>query len=204
MMCCIYNTACQTHSDLSYTSKINSASEQDNEMKFPVSTLFSLASVMSVSAFSPLTTRTISQAYTGVSKTKKILVQPSIVSTQKTSLYASSTDEGGFFSDIQINPPYALAYVGFLAFAAYMTTLEAPGASQVILDEFLSDPVNPGVNELFASIFNLLGLAAIPIACISMPGAKGQKPALVPFLLGGVFAGYGSIGTKFLSIQCCI
>jgi hypothetical protein len=175
-------------------------------MKSLVSTLFTLASVVSVSAFShsPLTTRIISQAHTGVSKTKKILGQTSIVSTQKTSLFTSSTDEGGFFSDIQINPPYALAYVGFLAFAAYMTTLEAPGASQVILDKFLSDPVNPGVNELFASIFNLLGLAAIPIACISMPGAKGQKPALVPFLLGGVFAGYGSIGTKFLSIRCCI
>jgi hypothetical protein len=178
-------------------------------MKFPLSTtLFTLASVMSVSAFShsPLTTRTrtISKAHTSVSKTNKILGQNSIVSvsTQKTSLYASGTDEEGFFSDIQINPPYALAYVGFIAFAAYRTTLEGPGASQDILDKFLSDPVNPGVNELFASIFNLLGLSAIPIACISMPGAKGQKPGIVPFLLGGVFAGYGSIGTKFLSIRC--
>lgn len=118
-------------------------------------------------------------------------------SAPKTALCAASADdEDGFFGGIQINFPYAIAYIGFLAFAFYMTTLEAPGASQAVLEKFLADPVNPGVNELFASVFNLLGLAAIPIACLSMPGAKGQKPPLVPFLLGGVFAGYGSIGTK--------
>jgi hypothetical protein len=59
---------------------------------------------------------------------------------------------------------------------------------------FSESVVNPGVNELFASIFNLLGLAPLPIACLTMPSAKGQKPPTAPFLLGGVFAGYGSIG----------
>lgn len=110
---------------------------------------------------------------------------------------ASTTDEEekGFFSQLQINTPYALAYVGFVAFAFYQATNEAPGASQAILEKFLADPVNPGVNNLFATVFNLLGLAAIPIGCIAMPSAKGQSPVpLVPFLLGGVFAGYGSIG----------
>lgn len=103
-------------------------------------------------------------------------------------------ESAGLFTGIQINAPYAIAYLGFLAFGFAMTSAEAPGASQVILEKFLADPVNPGVNELFATIFNLLGLAALPFACLTMPGAKGQKPPLVPFLLGGVFAGYGSIG----------
>jgi len=122
----------------------------------------------------------------------------SLSPTSSTSLRAKGEfveeESTGIFSDIQINAPYAIPYIGFLAFGYAMTTMEAPGASQVILEKFLADPVNPGVNELFATIFNLLGLAALPFACLTMPGAKGQKPPLVPFLLGGVFAGYGSIG----------
>jgi hypothetical protein len=112
----------------------------------------------------------------------------------KNTLKASSSDDEGFFSGLEINLPYALAYVGFLGFAYFMTTVEAPGASQLVLDKFLADPVNPGVNELFASVFNLLGLVAIPLACLVMPGAKGQKLPAAPFLLGGAFAGYGSVG----------
>jgi hypothetical protein len=51
-----------------------------------------------------------------------------------------SSDDEGLFGDIQINIPYAFAYVFFLGFAYFMTTVEAPGASQVILDKFLADP----------------------------------------------------------------
>ncbi|CAJ1937492.1 unnamed protein product [Cylindrotheca closterium] len=140
-----------------------------------------------------------------VNKISVTLASPSSASSMSSMPSMSSTslraknqivdeESTGLFSDIQINAPYAVAYFGFLAIGYVMTTMEAPGASQAVLEKFLADPVNPGVNELFATIFNLLGLAALPFACLTMPGAKGQKPPLVPFLLGGVFAGYGSVG----------
>eukprot|EP00980_Cylindrotheca_fusiformis_P017195 scaffold5294_cov129-Cylindrotheca_fusiformis.AAC.5 len=105
-------------------------------------------------------------------------------------LYSFNADneeeDGGFFSGIEINPLYALPWVGFLAFATFATIAEAPGTSQTILDKFLMDPVTPpGVNEMFVAVFNLLGLAAIPIACITMPSAakEGQKKVVVPLFL---------------------
>ena len=166
--------------------------------KFAVS-LVALATVISsVAAFAPRGVSSRCGAKSFVVETTSTgagYTEP--FSTFTTNLKASTSEEedGSFLSDLQINPPYAMAYLGFLGFAYLMTTIEAPGASQEILEKFLADPVNPGVNELFASIFNLLGLAAFPLACLVMPGAKFQKPVpAAPFLLGGVFAGYGSIG----------
>ena len=112
-----------------------------------------------------------------------------------TTLKATSSEESeGFFNGLDINFRYALPYIGFLAIGYFMTTAEAPGASQVVLEKFIVDPISPGVNELFASIFNLLGTVALPMACLLMPGAKGQKLPAAPFLAGSVFAGYGSVG----------
>jgi len=101
---------------------------------------------------------------------------------------------GGWFDGIEINPIYLLPYIGFLGFAFYATNTEAPGASQAILEQFISDPLNPGVNELFTIIFNLVGLVGIPLACIVMPAAAGQPFPAAPFLVASVFAGYGAVG----------
>lgn len=162
------------------------------------------------SAFSqiplPSSTTPATTTATHINVVNSISVKPSQLesmfvasSTSTTSLtakgdFVEEEESRGIFDDIQINPPYAIAYFGFLAVGYAMATMEAPGASQVVLEKFLADPVNPGVNELFATVFNLLGLAALPFACLTMPGAKGQKPPLVPFLIGGIFGGYGSIG----------
>ena len=116
-----------------------------------------------------------------------------------TTVYASNLDteeetEGGFLSGVSINPPYLAAYVIFLGFAFFKSMTEEAGASNDILQQFLADPLNPGCNELFVTIFNLLGLYFIPIACLLMPGAKNQKYPATPFLLGSMFGGYGLIG----------
>lgn len=105
-----------------------------------------------------------------------------------------NSDESGFFSGIKINAPYALAYVLFLGYAFLRQSGEAEGASMEVLNQYMADPSNPGFNELFVSIFNLLGLYAAPIACLLLPGAKGQKLPATPFVLGSMFGGYGVLG----------
>ena len=104
---------------------------------------------------------------------------------------SSNQDEGILAS---INPPYFLAYVLFLGYAFVRSSTEPEGASMEVLQQFLADPLNPGQNELFVSIFNLLGLYFIPIACILLPGARNQRFPAAPFLLGSMFGGYGVLG----------
>ena len=101
-----------------------------------------------------------------------------------------SNDAPGF----RINPPYALAYVLFLGFAYIRQSAEVEGASMEALNQYIADPLNPGWNELFITIFNLLGLYAAPLACLLMPGSKNQKLPAAPFVLGSMFGGYGALG----------
>ena len=85
-------------------------------------------------------------------------------STTTTRLQSTRKDESicsngnGWFDGITINPLYLVPYVSFISFAVYATMSEPAGASQVILDKFITDPIHPGVNELFATVFNLIGL----------------------------------------------
>eukprot|EP00566_Odontella_aurita_P027454 CAMPEP_0113595922 /NCGR_PEP_ID=MMETSP0015_2-20120614/40028_1 /TAXON_ID=2838 /ORGANISM="Odontella" /LENGTH=170 /DNA_ID=CAMNT_0000503337 /DNA_START=24 /DNA_END=533 /DNA_ORIENTATION=- /assembly_acc=CAM_ASM_000160 len=84
--------------------------------------------------------------------------------------------------------------LGFLAFAYARTVGEAPGASQEVLNQFLMDPIHPGVNEIFAVVFNLLGLAPVVLASLIMPSARGQKLPATPFLALSAAAGYTAVG----------
>ena len=106
----------------------------------------------------------------------------------------STTDATGFLSGIKINPPYALAYILFLSFAYIRNAAEPAGTSMELIQQYIADPLNPGWNELFITVFNLLGLYAAPIACLLMPGAKNQKLPATPFVLGSMFGGYGALG----------
>mmetsp|Transcript_26561 Transcript_26561/g.59523 ORF Transcript_26561/g.59523 Transcript_26561/m.59523 type:complete len:311 (+) Transcript_26561:258-1190(+) len=103
----------------------------------------------------------------------------------------SNQDEGILGS---ISPPYFLAHVLFLGYAFVRSSTEPEGVSMEVLQQFLADSLNPGGNELFVSIFNLLGLYFIPIACILLPGARHQRFPAAPFLLGSMFGGYGVLG----------
>ena len=120
-----------------------------------------------------------------------------------TSLRATDEDtgnnDGGIFAGIEINPLYAAPYAFFLLFGFYMTSHEAAGASQIILDKFIADPLHPGVNELFATVFNLIGLVGIPLACIIMPSAKGQRFSAPPFLIASAAVGYGAVGPYMMT-----
>lgn len=119
-----------------------------------------------------------------------------------TSLLATEGDtssDGGLFGGVNINPIYAAPYAFFLLFGFYMTSHEAAGASQQVLEKFIADPLHPGVNELFATVFNLIGLVGIPLACIIMPSAKGQRFPAPPFLIASAAVGYGAIGPYMMT-----
>ena len=119
-----------------------------------------------------------------------------------TSLRATDEDagnDGGIFAGIEINPLYAAPYAFFLLFGFYMTSHEAAGASQIVLEKFIADPLHPGVNELFATVFNLIGLVGIPLACIIMPSAKGQRFSAPPFLIASAAVGYGAVGPYMMT-----
>ena len=119
-----------------------------------------------------------------------------------TSLRATDEDtgnDGGIFAGIEINPLYAAPYAFFLLFGFYMTSHEAADASQIVLEKFIADPLHPGVNELFATVFNLIGLVGIPLACIIMPSAKGQRFSAPPFLIASAAVGYGAVGPYMMT-----
>ena len=121
-----------------------------------------------------------------------------------TTLQAETEDseqQAGFFGNISINPPYAIAFVSFLTFAFYRSFTEPDQASMQVLEGFFADPLHPGCNELFATVFNLLGLYFVPIACLLMPGAKGQKLPATPFVLGSMLGGYGFLGPYMITRQ---
>lgn len=100
---------------------------------------------------------------------------------------------GGFLK--ALNPTYTIAYLIFLSVATYMTTTETPGASQAMIEKFIADPLHPNLgSSLFEVVFNTLGLVGLPLACLIMPGAKGQSLNPTPFLFGSAAAGYGSLG----------
>jgi hypothetical protein len=103
--------------------------------------------------------------------------------------------EQGLFSNITLNPTYTIAYLIFFSVATYMTTTETPGASQEIIEKFIANPLHPNIgSSLFEVIFNTLGLIGLPLACLIMPGSKGQRFNPTPFLFGSAAAGYGSLG----------
>jgi hypothetical protein len=110
-----------------------------------------------------------------------------------TSLKLAAVKDDGVNNDspaIQINPPYAIAYVLFLSFAFLQSSSEPEGASMEVLQKFFANPQHPnGINELFVSVFNLLGLIAAPIACLLLPGARLSKLPATPFVFGSMFGG---------------
>lgn len=168
-----------------------------------------------VASFAPVSlgrTTTTTTAAEAEAKKKKIelpinIVAPSDRASTRTKVLAAlaatardgadgpgGDDDDDYAPEIKINPPYAIAYVLFLACAFLRSSSEPVGASAEILQRFLADPLNPGVNELFVSVFNLLGLYFVPMACLLMPGARRQKLPATPFLLGSMFGGYGALG----------
>jgi len=163
-----------------------------------------LASVATVSAFVPIHSSSSSRQVTTherripTSASYNYFPQSSPVTISTTTSIRSQIDDeekDGFFSNLTINPTYAVPYLIFLIVATYMSINEAPGASNAIIEKFIADPLHPNSgSSLFEVVFNTLGLIGLPMACVIMPGAKNQKLNPTPFLFGSAAAGYGSLG----------
>mmetsp|Transcript_27433 Transcript_27433/g.40517 ORF Transcript_27433/g.40517 Transcript_27433/m.40517 type:complete len:314 (-) Transcript_27433:47-988(-) len=107
----------------------------------------------------------------------------------------TETTEDGFLSNLTINPVYSSLYILFVSVATYASINETSGASKAIIEMFMADPLHPGMGSaLFETVWNAIGLIGLPLACLIMPGAKGQKFNPSPFLFASAFAGYGSMG----------
>lgn len=125
----------------------------------------------------------------------------------KLELQAQPTDgsnDEGFFSDLTVNPSYAIPYAVFFALGGYCSATEPMGASNDIIMQFIANPLNPGTgSSIFETVFNTLGLIGIPMACLLMPGNKSkdvpQKFSAVPFLFGSGALGYGSLGLYMMT-----
>jgi len=121
--------------------------------------------------------------------------QDNLLIAKATKEDVSSDNAEGFLDGFTINPPYAIAYVFFVAYAFLQNSAEGDsGMSTALIQQYIADPMNPGFNELFITVFNLLGLYAAPLACLLLPGAKGQKLPATPFVLGSMAGGYGLFG----------
>jgi len=108
-----------------------------------------------------------------------------------------NSEQTSFLTDLQINPPFAIAWVFFLSFAF----LFAPGngfdgpESKAVLESFFANPLHPeNVPELFVLIFSLFTFIPISLACLIMPGARGQSLPATPFLMGASVIGYFPLG----------
>jgi hypothetical protein len=92
--------------------------------------------------------------------------------------------------------PYAAAWIGFVAFAFLGTPHEGIGGegSKELIEKFIQNPLNPGINHIFNYIFNLFAWIPFSLSALLMPGAKRQSVPATPFLLGSTLIGYMSLG----------
>jgi hypothetical protein len=106
---------------------------------------------------------------------------------------SSNEDASSLFSQASI--PYSAALAVFLGFAAFV----APGSfgaesDNAMLQAYIDNPVAPGLNEIFNTEFNLLGIIPIVMACLLFPQASPTGLPPTPFLLGSAGFGYFGLG----------
>jgi len=111
---------------------------------------------------------------------------------------ASGVEEDDRSMDnFQINPLFAALWAGFFLFGVVQTAGEGVGAgtpSGDLIQIYAANPAKPDLNELFVTVFNLLGLAPLAAASLIMPSAKFQKLSATPFLFASAAFGYGALG----------
>lgn len=100
-----------------------------------------------------------------------------------------------------LNPPFALAWIALVIYAFGFAPGELGGANDAaMLDQIIANPMAPGINELFYTIFNFFVVMPVILASIVLP--QGQKKGLPagPFLFGTAFLGYFVMG-PYLSLR---
>lgn len=142
-----------------------------------------------------------------VSNTIKPPLKPAVTSfeprqcSQRTPLVVRATSNDGTSPSFSFNPVAASAWAAIVAFALTLTLTRATGdADQAIINAFIANPAEPGLNEIFFAIFNLFLPAPLIVSSLVLPqGSKEGLPSW-PFLLGSGAFGYFALG-PYLSLR---
>lgn len=111
-------------------------------------------------------------------------------------------DDGDGDGALTINPIYAGMWAALLGFAIFLAPGEFNGQVDTdMINQIIANPTNPGLNEIFMVIFNFFVVAPITLACLLMPGAKGQKFPATPFVAGSAFVGFFALGPYLTTRQ---
>jgi hypothetical protein len=123
--------------------------------------------------------------------------------TRSTQLFAtppqddSAEDSSSF---LNINPLYAGLWAAFLGYGIFFSPGQmADPTDTAIIESFINDPTNAAgnLNPLFFIVFNFLGVMPLVMAQLVLPqdnNARSGKISPLPFCLGAMAAGYGSLG----------
>jgi len=128
--------------------------------------------------------------------------------TYSSSLFKSSIKDNDVQSPsdndntIKVSFVYASAWIGFVTFALFGTPEAglAGEASKELIEKFIANPLNPGINHIFNFIFNLFAWIPFSLAALIMPSANKQILPATPFLLGSTMIGYMSLGAYTFSV----
>lgn len=114
---------------------------------------------------------------------------------------SNTADEGDNNNGLTINPVFAIAWIGFLSFAFLFAPGDLTGPeNNELIAKFIANPLHPeGVSELFVFVFSLFAFIPISLACLIMPGAKGQKLPATPFLFASSASGYFLLGIYMMT-----
>ena len=107
---------------------------------------------------------------------------------------AADDDDDGASPSWKFRAVPAAAWLALVVFAFGL----APGElndSNALLEKVLANPVHPGINEAFYTLFNVFAPLPVILACLVLPQGRRRKglPA-GPFVLGAAFLGFFTLG----------
>lgn len=156
-----------------------------------------------VGAFVPLasgfvTRQTLSTNVLDSSSDKFVAMPVSSTNTpsspqQSTQLYSMTSvdDETPSFG---FNAGYAALWAGLLSFAALGPGDFANPADTAMIEQIVTNPASPGINELYYTLFNVFATMPVIAAMLVVPQDRDQGLPAAPFLGLSVAFGYFSMG----------
>ena len=115
------------------------------------------------------------------------------VSSEKVVLEEDKASIGSIAGNF--NPLYGSLWAGLVAFAVFVApgAMDSPADAEMIAN-YIADPMNSGMNQIFLLIFNLFAVIPVLLAAVIMPGASGRSVPVTPFLMASSAVGYFALG----------
>jgi len=113
----------------------------------------------------------------------------------------NETDTNRVFPNLSL--PYLITWLALIAWTVTLAPGEMTSDSDMEMAiSMISNPTSSGVNPLYYTIFNYLGVMPLILASLIMPGAKYSKVSPTPFLLVSAAFGFGAIGENESGTLC--